>query len=70
MDKVSVLQIARVKSFLNLSTTLEIERMLWYDIFLWFSGFCCCCLFLKKSTEEKRMKQYSKTIWTFHLVIR
>ena len=39
MDKVPVLQIACVKSFLNLSTTSGIERMLWYDIFLmvlWF----------------------------------
>ena len=70
MDKVPVLQIARVKSFLNLSTTSEIKGMLWYDIFYGSMVFCCCCLFLKKSTEEKRMKQYSKTIWTFHLEIR
>ena len=71
MDEVSVLLIARVKSFLNVSMTSEIERMLWYDIFLWFYDFfCCCCLSLKKSTEEKSMKQYSKTIWTFHLEIR
>lgn len=37
VDKVSVLQIARVKSFLNLSTTSEIERMLWYDSFFYGS---------------------------------
>ena len=42
MDKVSVLQIARVKSFLNLSTTSEIERMLWYDIFF----FMVLCFFV------------------------
>ena len=50
MDKVSVLQIARFKSFLNLSTTSEIERMLRYDIFLWFYDILLLLLFV---LEEK-----------------